>query len=108
MMVALRIRTTGLGWRRYVEGYCGPIPPSWAVSRAAAVAEGAAGGTGVGPPAAVVRAPPDAQPATRAVPPKATATDRCRLRDSPISRGLILACGPTETRARLSRAPAGA
>src|SRR5437660_2597596 len=81
MMVALRISTAGFGCRRYVEGYCGPMPLSRVVSCAAAAGEGAAGGTGVGPPAVVVRAPPDAQPATTRIPPKAAATDRCRMRD---------------------------
>src|SRR5207249_11437808 len=39
-------------------------------------------GTGVGLPAVAVRVPPDAQPATKAIPRNpAAATDRCRMPD---------------------------
>ena len=54
MIVALRISTAGLGWRWYVDGYCGPVPP--AVSCAAPVVAGAGGGAEV-----VCRAPPPAE-----------------------------------------------
>src|ERR1051325_5816991 len=64
MMVALRMSTGGFSWRLYVEGYCGPIPAdvSCAVGTAAAATDPVAGAGEPDPE--LVRAAPEAQPAT--------------------------------------------
>src|ERR1043165_9441996 len=67
MIVALRMSTGGFSWRLYVEGYCGPIPAdvSCAVGTAAAATDPVAGAGEPDPE--LVRAAPEAQPATTSI-----------------------------------------
>src|SRR5207244_719396 len=63
MIVALRIRTGGLGWRAYVDGYCGRVT---LVLSADAADAGVAGAAAAGAGAWAGRAPADAHAPARA------------------------------------------
>src|ERR1051325_11213758 len=65
MIVALRMSTGGFSWRLYVEGYCGPIPADVSCAVIVGAADAVAGAGEADPE--LVRAAPEAQPATTSI-----------------------------------------